>query len=74
MAGFIVRPEDMRNPGDSQDTFVREERVVDCDGLACRTAVADEEGHPISFVPHDRHIVVSGINPLASPRYFVVTK
>jgi hypothetical protein len=74
MTGFLVRPEDVRNPGDSQDTFVREERVVNCDGLACGTAVADEEGQPISFLPHDRHIVVSGISPLASPRYFAVPK
>lgn len=74
MTEFRIGPEDMRNPGDSQDTFVREEGVVNCNGLACGTAVADGEGQPISSVPHDRHIVVSGINPLAAPRYFVVPK
>lgn len=74
MAGFVIRPEDVRNPGDSEDTFVREEGVVECDGVVCGTSVADEEGQPISSVPHDRHIVVSGINSLASPRYFVVPK
>lgn len=72
--GFLVRPEDLRNSGDSHDTFVREECVVNCDGLACGTAIADQEGRPTSSVPHDRRIVVSGINPLASPRYFVVRK
>jgi hypothetical protein len=71
---FLVSPEDLRNPGDSRDTFVREQLVISCDGLVCGTAVTDEEGQPISAIPHDRHIVVSGINPLASPRYFVESK
>jgi len=59
---------------ESADTVIRTERLGSCDGTVCGTALSDEEGHPVSCVPHDHHLVVSGYNPLASPRYFAVPK
>jgi hypothetical protein len=71
---FTIRVEDVRNPGSSEVIVLREEEAVGCDGIECGTAVAGEDGAPISHTPHDRHIVVSGYIPLASPRYFAVSR
>jgi len=71
---FTIRAEDVRNPGNSEVIMVREEDAIGCEGIECGTAVAGEDGTPMSHTPHDRHIVVSGYNPLASPRYFAISR
>jgi len=63
-----VRPEDLRDPLASEEPLVRIEEAFDCDGVECGTAVADEDGKPMSSVRHDIHLVISGREPLASPR------
>ena len=72
---FSIRAEDMRDPWNSDPSMLRIEDADDCDGLACGTAISDPDtGDPIStFGPHS-HLVVSGSNPLASPRYTAVSK
>ena len=70
---LTIRPEDHLDPYDSHETLCRTENANDCDGVACGTSVTDEQGNMVSVVRHD-HLVVSGYNPLASPRYFVVPK
>lgn len=71
---FTIRAEDVRNPGNSEVIMLREEDAIGCDGIECGTAVAGDDGTPISHTPHGRHIVVSGYNPLASPRYFAIPR
>jgi hypothetical protein len=60
---FRIRAEDIRDPLLSEETVVRIEPVVDCDGLVCGTAVFDDDGEPVSGVRHDLHMVVSVNNP-----------
>jgi hypothetical protein len=69
---FKPKSEDLRDPLASGETLVRGEDAFDCDGVACGTAVADEDGGTVSFVRHDRHMVISGRNPAASPRYIAI--
>jgi hypothetical protein len=67
---FIIRPEDLRDPFDSAQTEVRIELDPGCDGLVCGNAIEGEDGEPVSCVPHDQHLVISGKDPVASPRRF----
>jgi hypothetical protein len=67
------RPEDMIDPFDSAETLCRTEDAKDCDGGVCGTAVTNDQGNIVSSLKHD-HLIISGYNPLASPRYFVVPK
>jgi hypothetical protein len=71
MTTMTIRPEDQRDPYDSHDTLFRIEIVAHCDGVVCDTAVSDRHGQPASCMMHD-HLVISGYNPLASPRYFAI--
>jgi hypothetical protein len=71
---FTPKPEDLRDPGKSEVTMIGEEIATDCDGIECGTAVAGDDGQPTSYIRHDRHLVVYGYNPLASPRYFAVPR
>jgi hypothetical protein len=52
---------------------VRVERAEDCDGVKCGTAIT-VDGKPVPMVRHDRHLVVTGHNPPASPLYFVIPR
>ena len=71
---FTIRAEDLRNPRNSEVIMLREEHAIGCEGNECGTSVAGEDGTPMSHTPHDRHIVVSGDNPPASPRYFAISR
>ena len=51
---ICIRPEDLRNPADSDETLVSIETVRDCDGVACNTAVTDDDGQLVSCIPHTR--------------------
>ena len=71
---FTVRIENIRDPLESEQTIVRIERVVVCDGTQCGTAISDDGGGPVSRVRHDHHLVISGYNPLASPHYIAIPR
>lgn len=46
---FSIRPEDMRDPGNSNTILLRVEDAVNCDGVACGTAVSHPDtGDPVS--------------------------
>jgi hypothetical protein len=68
-----IRPEDLRDPLASEEPLVRIENAFDCDGVECGTVVADEDGKPMSSVRHDVHLVLSGREPLASPRRMAIS-
>jgi hypothetical protein len=70
---FAIRAENVRDPSNSEVIMLRVEDAPGCDGIERNTAVAGEDGTPMSYIPHDRHIVVSGHNPSASSRYFAIT-
>lgn len=71
---IIIRPEDHRDPHDSQNILCRIEEAPGCEGAVCGTDASGEHGKSVSTISHDHHLVISGINPLASPRYFAVSK
>jgi hypothetical protein len=70
---IAIRPEDMRNPYDSEQTLLRIEAAAGCDGAICRTAKTDDNGRVFATARHDLHLIISGYNPLASPIYFAVS-
>ncbi len=74
MTTITIRPEDLQDPYGSHPTLCRIEPAPGCDGVVCGTAVFDDQGEPASTIEHDLHLVFSGYNPLASPRYFAVSK
>ena len=67
-----IKPEDLRHGMDSEQTLIREEDGLGCDGVVCSTAVNDDDGNPASRCGRHKHLVISGINPLASPRYYAI--
>lgn len=71
---FTIRPEHLRDPLNSEEILVRHEDAFDCDGIDCGTAVGNDLGAPVSYVSHDRHMIVSGRNPLASERCIAISK
>jgi hypothetical protein len=72
---FSIRPEEMRDPWNSDASLLRIEDAADCDGVACGTAVSDPDtGEPVSALGRHSHLVASGYNPLASPRYTAVSR
>lgn len=72
---FSIRPEDMRDPWNSDPSLLRDEDAADCDGIACGTAIGDPDtGDPVSSLGRHSHLVASGYNPLASPQYIAVSK
>lgn len=67
-----IKPEDMRDGMESERPFIRLDDGLGCDGVVCETAVIDDDGNPASRLGLHRHVVVSGINPLASARYYAI--
>jgi len=65
--GFAVHA---ANGMESEQTFIRHEDGLDCDGVVCETRVIDDDGNPVSWLGLHGHVVVSGINPLLSARYY----
>jgi len=70
MAFIRIETADLRDPSESNVTNLRIEFDLDCDGVVCGNAVEGHDGEPVSCVPHDPHVVVSGSDPEASPRWF----
>ena len=71
MATVTFRAEDLRDPWDSERTLIGEEDAADCDGVVCGEAFSDEYGEMVQPDPH-HHIVVSGEEPKASARYYLI--
>ena len=72
MALIISIPvETLRDPNDSASKLVRNEDAAYCDGIVCGQAFQDEDGEMIEPNPH-HHVVVSGEEPKAGPRYFPI--
>ncbi len=59
---------DLRDPGDSEEPMLKIKCALDCDGSVCGALGWDERGEQIEADPHF-HLVASGRNPAASPRY-----
>jgi hypothetical protein len=71
---FTIKPEDLWGPEGSRETVVRTEDAADCDGVVCGEDLIDDNGQPFSpRGPHD-HLIVSGREPKASPRYFAIAR
>jgi hypothetical protein len=73
MITFTIRPEDLHDPFDSDQTLIGIKDASDCDGTACGTQAVDPEtGKCVSTLDHNKHLVVTGQGPKASPRYIPV--
>jgi hypothetical protein len=69
-----AKPEDLRNPMDSDPPLLRIEEATGCDGTSCGTGLIDPEtGETVSRAGPHSHLVASGYNPLASPCYTPIT-
>jgi len=68
---ITIKAEDLRDPLKSERTRIGEEDAAHCDGGPCGEMLSDLMGEPLSPGPH-HHVVVSGENPAASPRYLAV--
>lgn len=71
---MTIRPEDHRDPYDSQSILCRIEEAAGCEGGVCGTGASAVDGKCVPTISHDHHLVISGYNPLASPKYFAVSK
>jgi len=66
-----ITAEQLRNPFESTRTLIREEDAAHCDGSVCGQVFSDEDGDAVLPGPH-HHVVVTGEEPSAAPRYFAV--
>ena len=62
----------LRDPWDSVWTNVSTEDAGDCDGSVCGQFAVDDFGEQLYPRPH-HHLVVSGAEPEASARFYVIT-
>jgi len=71
--GLIISipKEQFLDPGDSARTLIREEDGAHCDGTVCGQGGSDEDGEWVQPLPH-HHIVVSGEEPKAGPRFYSI--
>jgi hypothetical protein len=75
MKQITIGPEDLRSPWDSAPPLFRIDEAISCDGTICGTVIIDPEtGETVSQAGPHSHLVVSGYNPLASPRYTPISR
>jgi len=72
---FTITAADLRDPSKSSSTAIRVEDAAHCDGIVCNQQgfVYDELGECEAVLPAPHHhLVVSGKDPDASPRYYPI--
>ena len=68
---ITFKPSDFRDPADSEILMVGVKDASDCDGSVCGMIYTDEFGEEYNPRPH-YHLVESGKNPEASPRFYFI--